>query len=95
MAALHVSIVPVNALAFFGIYCLLIGYLIAGSTFLPAWLGGLMAIGGLSWLTFGWRPLAHALYPYNLVPGIVAEGTLTVWLIVFAGKARHREAGML
>ena len=87
MTALHVSLVPINALAFFGIYCVLIGYLIGRSTFLPSWLGGLMAFGGLSWLTFGWRTLAHALYPYNLAPGIIAEGTLTVWLLVFGGKA--------
>jgi hypothetical protein len=90
MNALHLSLVPVNALAFFGIYCLLIGYLIARSSFLPRWLGGLMALGGLGWLTFGWRPLAQALYPYNLAPGIVAEGTLTVWLLVFGAKARGR-----
>lgn len=71
-----VSLVP------FGVHCLLIGYLVFRSEFLPRFLGALMAIAGLSWLTFGVPPLAHHLYPYNLVPGIVGEGALTLWLVV-------------
>ena len=42
----------VNPLVFFGFYCLLIGYLIFRSAFLPRILGVLMAFGGLGWLTF-------------------------------------------
>jgi hypothetical protein len=67
---------------FFGGYCLLIGFLIYKSTFLPRMLGVLMAIGGLSWLTFGVAAIAKALYPYNLAPGIIGEGALTIWLLV-------------
>ena len=37
---------------FFGVYCLLIGYLIFKSAFLPRILGVLMAFAGLGWLTF-------------------------------------------
>ena len=79
-----VDLVPatVNALAFFGAYCLLIGYLIFRSTFLPRFLGILMAIGGLGWLTFLSRALAHRLSPYNMLPGVLGEGTLTVWLLI-------------
>lgn len=70
------------SLVFFGFYCLLIGYLTFRSTFLPRALGVLMVIGGLGWLTFLSPPLAKALYPYTLAPGILGEGALTVWLLV-------------
>jgi Domain of unknown function (DUF4386) len=42
----------VHSQVFFGFYCLLIGYLILRSTFLPHALGALMAIAGLGVLTF-------------------------------------------
>jgi hypothetical protein len=74
--------VPVNALVFFGVYCLLIGYLISKSTFLPRVLSILMVIGGLGWLTFLSRSFANALAPYNMAPGILAETVLTVWLLI-------------
>ena len=69
-------------LVFFGLQCLLVGYLIFRSTFLPRIVGGLMAFGGLGWLTFLWPPLANYLSPYILAPGIVGEGSLSLWLIV-------------
>jgi len=49
---------------FFGFYCLLIGYLIFRSAFLPRILGVLMAFAGLGWLTFLSPPLANYLSPY-------------------------------
>lgn len=73
----------VHPLVFFGFYCLLIGYLIFRSTFLPRTLGALMAFAGLGWLTFLSPQLAKVLYPYNLAPGIIGEGALTLWLLVF------------
>jgi hypothetical protein len=72
----------VHPLVFFGFYCLLIGYLVFRSTFLPRFLGALMAFGGLGWLTFLWPPLADRLSSYAYAPGILGEGTLTVWLLV-------------
>lgn len=75
------SIRSVNPLVLFGVYCLLIGYLIFRSTFLPRVLGVLMAFGGLGWLTFVSPDLADYLSPYNLAPGILGEGALTVWLL--------------
>jgi len=76
-------VLKVNPLPLFGIYCLLVGYLIFKSTFLPRILGVLMAFGGLGWLTFLSPPLAHNLSPYNFAPGILGEGALTGWLLVF------------
>jgi hypothetical protein len=74
-------------LVFFGLHCLLIGYLILRSTFLPRLVGALMAFAGLSWLTYSFAslllpPLARALSLYLLVPGLLGEGSLTLWLLV-------------
>ncbi len=71
-----------NNLVFFGCYCLLIGYLIFKSTFLPRILGVLMAIGGLGWLTFLSPTLADYLSPYIFAPGMLGEASLTLWLLV-------------
>jgi hypothetical protein len=73
---------PMSPLVFFGAYCLLIGFLILRSPFLPAFLGVLMVIGGLGWLTFASRTLSAQLAPYNFMPGILGEFVLTVWLLV-------------
>jgi hypothetical protein len=67
---------------FFGVYCLLIGYLIFRSAFLPRILGVLMAFAGLGWLTFLSPPLANYLSPYVLVLGFLAELSLMLWLLV-------------
>jgi hypothetical protein len=67
---------------FFGVYCILIGYLIFRSAFLPRILGVLMAFAGLGWLTFLSPPLANHLSPYILVLGFVAELALMLWLLV-------------
>jgi hypothetical protein len=69
-------------LVFFGFYCLLIGYLIFRSTFLPRILGVLMAFAGFGWLAFLSPPLVKFLSPYNLTPGTIGEGSLTLWLLV-------------
>ncbi len=67
---------------FFGVYCLLIGYLIFRSAFLPRILGVLMAFAGLGWLTFLSPPLASYLSPYILVLGFLAELALMLWLLL-------------
>jgi len=35
----------------------------------------------LGWLPFLSPPLANHLSPYNLAPGILGEGLLTLWLL--------------
>jgi hypothetical protein len=72
----------VSPLLFFGPYCLLLGYLIFRSTFLPRVLGVLMALAGLGWLMFLMPPLAKHLSIYIMVLGIFAEGLLMLWLLV-------------
>ncbi len=71
----------INTLVFFGPYCLLIGYLIFRSTFLPRILGVLMVFAGLGWLIF-LSPFAHPLSTYLKVLGFLAEASLMLWLIV-------------
>jgi hypothetical protein len=71
---------------FFGIYCLLIGYLVFRSDFLPRLLGALMAIGGLSYLIDSFAtlisPQLAARLPDVMVLGGIAELSLCLWLIV-------------
>lgn len=84
---------------FFGCYCLLIGYLVFRSTYLPRILGVLMAFAGLGLLTFLVPPLASSLSPYNLALDILGEASLTLWLLVMGVNAerwieRARAAGI-
>ncbi len=51
-----------------------------------------MAFGGLRWLTFVSARFAHSLSPYNMAPGILGEGRLTLWLLVVGvNAARWKE----
>ncbi len=75
-----------HPLVFFGVYCLLVAYLIFRSTFAPNVLAALMVFAGLGWLTFLSAPLAAFLNPYNFAPGMIGEGALTVWLLVAPGE---------
>ncbi len=78
---LHTQAISIG-LVFFGFYCLLIGYLILGSAFLPRILGVLMVLAGLGWLTFLSPPLANHLSRYIQVFGFLAEVSLMLWLLV-------------
>jgi hypothetical protein len=77
----HLAPYKISSLVFFGPYCLLIGYLIFTSTFLPRILGGLMALAGVGWLIF-LSPLANYLSTYLKVVGFLAEASLMLWLLV-------------
>jgi hypothetical protein len=79
-------------MVFFGIYCVLIGYLIFRSTFLPRIVGALMACAGLGYLTLLYAPHADYLHPYNLAPGALGEPSLMLWLpIVGVNVERWKE----
>jgi hypothetical protein len=96
--ALSLLLLRINARAFdlylvlFGFWCVLIGWLIIGSTFIPRILGVFEALAGFSWLTFMWRPLAHYLSPYNQLVAGIGEISLMLWLIVMGvNEQRWRE----
>jgi hypothetical protein len=77
-------------MVFFGCYCLLIGYLIFRSTFMPRIVGVFMAIAGLGYLTFLSPPLANYLFPRVLMPaGALGEGSLVLWLLVMGVNAQR------
>jgi len=72
---------------FFGLHCLLVGWLILRSTFLPRMVGVLMVLAGVGWLTLSLSsllspPIARFLYPYIMLPGLVGEAVLSLWLLV-------------
>jgi hypothetical protein len=73
---------PVSPLLFFGPFCLLIGYLIFRSSFLPRILGVAMAIAGLGWLAFLIPAVPHDLSVAIEVIGFLAELSLCLWLLV-------------
>ena len=71
-------------LVFFGLWCVLTGYLIFRSSFLPRILGVLLAIDGLGWMTYMSPPLGHYLFPAIAVASGLAEIPLQLWLLIFS-----------
>src|SRR5580704_4200127 len=69
----HLASSTLSPLLFFGPFCLLIGYLILRSSFLPRVLGVLMAVAGLSWLAFLLPAVPHYLSIAIEVFGFLAE----------------------
>jgi hypothetical protein len=76
-------------LVFFGFWCVLTGYLIFRSTFLPRILGVLLAIDGLGWMTYMAPPLAAHLFPIIAAASAVAELPLQLWLIIMGVNAER------
>jgi hypothetical protein len=84
------------ALIFFGCVCLILGYLIFRSGFLPKALGVLMQIAGLSYLTDSFvlilaPTFANRIFPAVLVPAFVGEASLCLWLLVKGVNAEKWE----
>jgi hypothetical protein len=75
------------SLFFFGVHCLLIGWLIARAIFLPRIIGWLLVVAGLchvfNTLAGALAPeFARMLFPWILLPALPAEGGLTLWLLI-------------
>jgi hypothetical protein len=88
LQALALVFLKLNALAFdiylvfFGCWCVLTGYLIFRSTFLPRILGVLLMIDGLGWMTFLSSSLGRRLLPVIFIATALAELPLMLWLLV-------------
>ena len=95
LQALAMMFIRLNGLAndtylvFFGLWCVLIGYLIFKSTFLPRILGVLLAIAGIGWMTFMSPPLGTYLFPVIAVASGLAEIPLQLWLLVKGVNAQR------
>ncbi|MGI9102219.1 MAG: DUF4386 domain-containing protein [Terriglobales bacterium] len=68
--------------AFFGFWCVLIGYLIYKSTFLPRILGVLFALAGAGWMLYLSPPFALSLFPFIAALSAIGEVPLELWLMV-------------
>jgi hypothetical protein len=75
------------ALIFFGFTCIVNGYLIFRSGYLPKFVGILMQIAGLSYLTACFAALfapafADLITPAILLPPLIGESSFCLWLLV-------------
>jgi hypothetical protein len=74
-------------LIFFGVSCLVTGYLMFRSEYFPKFLGVLQAIAGLSYLINSFTlllfpSLADKMFPAIVFPAFIGELVTCVWLIV-------------
>ncbi|HEX7733767.1 MAG TPA: DUF4386 domain-containing protein [Ktedonobacteraceae bacterium] len=76
-------------LVFFGLWCVLIGYLIFRSTFLPRMIGVLLAIDGVGWMLYLMPPLANQWFPLIAVASGLAEIPLMLWLLIVGVNAER------
>ena len=75
------------SLIFFGVHCVLLGWLIYRSGYLPRTIGVLLVAGGVGYfvhsLTQSLDPtLASTLFPWILLPAVPAELGLSLWLLL-------------
>ncbi len=80
------------SLTFFGVYCVLIGFLIFRSNFFPRILGLLMIVAGVTYWINSFRLFLALPIPYIQWITLVAELSLALWLLVVGvNEAKWRE----
>jgi hypothetical protein len=89
LSVFHLDPPNISAFLFFGPYCVLIGYLILKSTFLPRFLGVLMVFAGLGWLVFLSPSLPNYLANAIEALGVLAEASLMLWLLAMGVNERR------
>jgi hypothetical protein len=76
------------SLLFFGFCCILFGYLIHKSGYLPRTLGILLVVGGVGYVLFSLAQMlapafaGRVLFPWLMLPAFPAELGLCLWLLV-------------
>ncbi len=83
-------------LVFFGFYCVIIGYLIYKTEYIPKLLGILYAIAGVSYILnsfimFLSHGFSNPLFPYILFPAFIGELSVCMWLLVMGIKEHVAE----
>lgn len=84
------------SLVFFGIYCLMLGWLAWRSNFLPKVIGALMALAGACYILNSVADLAapafaHMLSPHLMDPTLIGEAALALWLLAFGARGSKRK----
>ena len=74
-------------LVFFGIYCLLVGYVVFKSTMVPKFLGVLYILSGIGYLINSFTMLlskgfANPLFTYVAIPIFIGELSFCLWLLI-------------
>jgi hypothetical protein len=82
------------ALVFFGWECLVLGHLIRRASYLPRFVGVLMQIAGAAYLVNSFAvflspALASMLFPLILLPSLVGESSLCLWLLFKGVDVAH------
>ncbi|MCB0663174.1 MAG: DUF4386 domain-containing protein [Saprospiraceae bacterium] len=79
---------------FFGVSCIILGYLFTKSNLFPTWLGYLLGLGGISYLidcftNFMFPSWADTTEILVLVTAVIAELAVSIWLLAFVGKRTY------
>jgi hypothetical protein len=82
------------ALVFFAGFCVLNGLLILRSRLVPRPIGALMILAGLCYFVNSVTaivapPLSTVLFPWILLPGLIAESSLALWLTAMGVNVRR------
>lgn len=81
------------SLIFFGAYCLMLGWLVWHSGFLPKFIGALMGLAGVCYLANSIADLAAPIFartlsPHLMDPTLIGETALALWLLIFGANSR-------
>lgn len=84
------------SLVFFGVYCLLLGWLTWRSGFLPKVIGALMVLAGACYVFNSIADLvaptfARTLSPHLMDPTLIGEAALALWLLLFGARPSMRD----
>lgn len=85
------------SLVFFGIYCLMLGWLAWRSNFLPKVIGALMTLAGVCYILNSIADLAapafaRMLSPHLMDPTLIGEAALALWLLAFGARRSIKKA---